>query len=153
MFRLELVLDPDEDQGVPFGDSLDLLERDLENALEYEWPARSRDRSPVFPALDGQEPEPDSMDLMEEFLARPGEGPGRAEAGVTGREEVPMATVNGFNQTEAPVAAANGHAGKGGTRPGWIYLAAESLVNYEALKGWGVELPAREEEAKKTSKV
>jgi hypothetical protein len=89
------------------------------------------------------------MALMEEFLARPGEGQGRVAGKTQGEREAPMVKVNGTPNPEALARKAepvNGTAGKPGKDPGWIHLAAESLANFEAVKGWGAEMPARVED-------
>jgi len=154
MFSLQLVTGLEDDlarEAVSreFGDSLGLLEQDLENVLEYQWPARNQAWRPVFLPLGGGEEEPDSMDLMEEFLARPEEGQGRVAGKTHSEREAPMVKANGTPNPEALARKAepvNGTAGEHGEDPGWIYLAAESLANFEAVKGWGAELPVRVED-------
>jgi hypothetical protein len=46
------------------------------------------------------------------------------------------------SQGQTPASSARSRVERSGG-PGWIALAAESLANFEALRGWGMELPRR----------
>ena len=135
----------DEGRDSVFGDSMDWLEEDLESSFELVRARPGQAWAPVPFPPGGEADEPDSLALMEAFLAS-AEAPSRVQPPPRPGLEAAMASGTRSTQT-APPAPVNGSNGTHREKPGWIYLAVESLANFEALRLRGGELPSREETA------
>jgi hypothetical protein len=129
----------DEDRDSVLGDSMDWLEQELERSPAFERAEPRQAWAPVLFPPGCEEAEPDSLDLMEAFL-----GPAQVQPPARPPLEVAMANGTRPKKMESP-APANGANGKEKVNPGWIFLAAESLANFEALRLRGQELPAKED--------